>query len=136
MTAPRRSGTTAQVSVRAMIDHDAAPVLAIYQAGIDTGQATFETAAPDWAGFCAGTLPDHRLVAAAPDTGDVLGWAALSPVSDRAAAGAPQPGGPLTADHAGSRGAAACYGRSSETDSFTGNGSATSSASALSATSS
>jgi L-amino acid N-acyltransferase YncA len=73
------------VPVRPMIDADAAAVLAIYQAGIDTGQATFETVAPDWVGFCAGKLPDHRLVATDPDTGDVLGWTALSPVSDRCA---------------------------------------------------
>ena len=85
MTAPRRPRTGAQVRIRSMGDRDAAAVLAIYQAGIDTGQATFETAAPDWAGFCAGKLADHRLVATDPDTGDVVGWAALSPVSDRCA---------------------------------------------------
>jgi phosphinothricin acetyltransferase len=68
-----------------MTDADAGAVLAIYQAGIETGHATFETAAPDWAGFCAGRLPQHRLVAVDPDTGAVLGWAALSPVSDRCA---------------------------------------------------
>jgi L-amino acid N-acyltransferase YncA len=73
------------VPVRPMTDTDAAAVLAIYQAGIDTGQATFETGPPDWAGFCAGKLADHRLVATDLDTGGVLGWAALSPVSDRCA---------------------------------------------------
>lgn len=66
-----------------MIDADAAAVLAIYQAGIDTGEATFETEAPDWSSFCAGKLAEHRLVAVAPETGQVLGWAALSPVSPR-----------------------------------------------------
>jgi phosphinothricin acetyltransferase len=65
-----------------MTDEDAEAVLAIYQAGIDTGNATFETGAPDWARFCAGKLPEHRLVATGPE-GTVLGWAALSPVSDR-----------------------------------------------------
>lgn len=69
--------------IRAMTDADAGAVLAIYQAGIDTGDATFEVAAPDWPTFRAGKLPDHRLVAADPQTGRVLGWAALSPVSDR-----------------------------------------------------
>lgn len=78
--APAGTGT---VTVREMRDADAAEVLAIYQAGIDTGQATFETQAPDWAGFTAGKLPGHRLVAVDPDTGTVLGWAALSPVSER-----------------------------------------------------
>jgi phosphinothricin acetyltransferase len=73
----------ARLAIRPMVDADAAAVLAIYQAGIDTGNATFEPAAPDWPRFCAGTLPDHRLVAADPDTGQVRGWATLSPVSDR-----------------------------------------------------
>lgn len=73
------------VAVRPMGDADADEVLAIYQAGLDTGQASFETAAPDWAGFCAGKLPEHRLVATDPAKGQVLGWAALSPVSDRCA---------------------------------------------------
>jgi phosphinothricin acetyltransferase len=77
--------TAPGIGIRAMTDADAGAVLAIYQAGIETGHATFETAAPDWAGFCAGRLPQHRLVAVDPDTGAVLGWAALSPVSDRCA---------------------------------------------------
>lgn len=71
--------------LRAMTDADAGAVLAIYQAGIDTGDATFEEQAPDWAGFRAGTLPEQRLVAVDRRTGAVLGWAALSPVSDRCA---------------------------------------------------
>jgi L-amino acid N-acyltransferase YncA len=69
--------------IRPMTDRDADPVLAIYQAGIETGQATFETAAPDWPAFSKGKLPEHRLVAEDADNGQVLGWAALSPVSDR-----------------------------------------------------
>lgn len=70
-------------AIRAMTDADAAAVLAIYQAGIDTGDATFEVSAPDWESFCAGWLAGQRLVAVDPATGRVLGWAALSPVSDR-----------------------------------------------------
>ena len=39
----------------------AAAVLAIYQAGIEEGNATFETRAPDWAAFTAapgrGSMP-------------------------------------------------------------------------------
>jgi len=57
-------------------------VLAIYQAGIDTGDATFETTAPDWARFDRAKLPDHRFVAL-DDDGTVLGWVAVSAVSDR-----------------------------------------------------
>jgi L-amino acid N-acyltransferase YncA len=72
-----------RASIRAMTDTDATAVLAIYQAGIDTGDATFETAAPDWPAFSRGKLAEHRLVATDPATGQVLGWATLSPVSDR-----------------------------------------------------
>jgi phosphinothricin acetyltransferase len=56
-------------------------VLAIYLEGIATGQATFETEAPDWERWDAGHLPQCRLVARNGD--GVLGWAALSPVSKR-----------------------------------------------------
>jgi len=57
-------------------------VLAIYQAGIDEGDATFETAAPAWAVFSASRLPEHRFVALDAN-GAVLGWVAVSAVSSR-----------------------------------------------------
>jgi phosphinothricin acetyltransferase len=59
------------------------PVLAIYQAGIDEGDATFETRAPAWAEFSAARLPAHRFVAV--DEQVVLGWVAVSAISRRAA---------------------------------------------------
>ncbi len=59
-------------------------VCAIYEAGIATRNATFETSAPTWERWDSGHLADHRLVAVADD-GTVAGWAALSPVSDRCA---------------------------------------------------
>jgi L-amino acid N-acyltransferase YncA len=67
--------------IEPMTEAHAAAVLAIYQAGIDEGDATFETVAPDWPEFTAARLPAHRYVAR---TGaDVLGWVAVSPVSGR-----------------------------------------------------
>jgi len=69
--------------IRPMEPGDAAQVLAVYQAGLDTGQASFETDAPDWAAFDASKLPDHRHVAADAATDEVLGWVAVSPVSSR-----------------------------------------------------
>jgi phosphinothricin acetyltransferase len=63
---------------------DAAPVLTIYQGGIDTRQATFETRAPSWEAFDAAKLPGNRHVAADVATGEVLGWVAASAVSGRA----------------------------------------------------
>jgi phosphinothricin acetyltransferase len=61
---------------------DAPAVLAIYQAGLDDGNASFEVTAPTWEAFDATRLPAHRLVAAGPD-GAILGWVAVSPVSAR-----------------------------------------------------
>ena len=56
-------------------------VLAIYQAGIEEGNATFETCAPDWAVFTAARLPAHRYVAITE--GRVAGWVTASTVSGR-----------------------------------------------------
>jgi L-amino acid N-acyltransferase YncA len=66
-----------------MTDEHADEVLAVYQAGLDTGNASFQTEAPDWATFDAAKLPEHRFVAVAADDGAVLGWVAVSEVSGR-----------------------------------------------------
>jgi L-amino acid N-acyltransferase YncA/2-polyprenyl-3-methyl-5-hydroxy-6-metoxy-1,4-benzoquinol methylase len=71
------------VLIRPMRAADAGQVLAIYQAGLDTGQASFETTAPGWDAFNAGKLPLHRHVAIDAATGRVLGWTAASAVSSR-----------------------------------------------------
>lgn len=57
-------------------------VRSIYLEGIATGVATFETSAPAWEKWDAGHLRRMRLVAR-DGAGAILGWAALSPVSDR-----------------------------------------------------
>lgn len=72
----------AGVRIAAMLPEHAADVLAIYQAGIDEGQATFETGAPSWAAFDAAKLPGHRY-AALDEHGRVIGWVAVSAVSTR-----------------------------------------------------
>jgi L-amino acid N-acyltransferase YncA len=69
------------VRIEVMTDAHAAAVLAIYQAGIEEGNATFETCAPDWPDFSAARLPGHRFVATAG--GQVAGWVAVSAVSGR-----------------------------------------------------
>lgn len=74
---------TGPVTIEAMTDEHAQQVLAIYQAGIDEGDATFETAAPDWPEFTRTRLPGHRFVALDAATGEVLGWVAASPTSPR-----------------------------------------------------
>lgn len=69
------------LALRSMTLTDAESVLAIYQAALDGGDASFETAAPDWTAFDAGRLPSHRWVATAG--GRVLGWVAATRVSPR-----------------------------------------------------
>jgi L-amino acid N-acyltransferase YncA len=56
-------------------------VAAIFEAGIRTGDATFETEAPSWEEWDRAHLEGQRLVAIADDR--VVGWAALSGVSER-----------------------------------------------------
>jgi L-amino acid N-acyltransferase YncA len=67
--------------VRAMTPLDAEAVLRIYQEGLDSGQASFETAAPTWEAFDKGKMPGHRFVAELD--GVVVGWIAVSPTSSR-----------------------------------------------------
>ena len=57
-------------------------VKAIYEAGIATGNATFETQAPAWEAWNRAHLGHSRLVAV-DEAGTVRGWTALSPVSSR-----------------------------------------------------
>ena len=56
-------------------------VRAIYVEGLETGNSTFETEAPSWEQWDEGHLQFARLVARSED--QILGWAALSPVSKR-----------------------------------------------------
>lgn len=55
----------------------------IFQEGIEAGFATFELSPPEWEGWDTAHRPDCRLVAL--DGEAVSGWAALAPVSARAA---------------------------------------------------
>jgi L-amino acid N-acyltransferase YncA len=59
----------------------------IYVEGLRTGQATFETAAPSWEQWNAAHLPFARLLGISAGVSGIVvkGWAALSPVSTRAA---------------------------------------------------
>jgi phosphinothricin acetyltransferase len=71
------------MELQPMLPEDWPAVRAIYEAGIATGDATFETTAPDWPAWDVAHLPDHRLVARLD--GRVVGWTALALVSDRCA---------------------------------------------------
>jgi L-amino acid N-acyltransferase YncA len=70
------------IAVEKMLPGHWAGVRAVYEEGCATGDATFETEAPEWERWDASHLRACRLVALA-DGGRVAGWAALSPVSAR-----------------------------------------------------
>jgi phosphinothricin acetyltransferase len=72
---------SAATRIEPMTGAHADAVLAIYQAGIEEGNSTFETCAPDWAAFTAVRLPAHRFIAIAG--GRLAGWVAASAVSGR-----------------------------------------------------
>jgi L-amino acid N-acyltransferase YncA len=57
----------------------------IYEDGIATGTATLETIAPSWMAWDASHLDSCRMVA--EEDGEVVAWAALTPVSGRCAYG-------------------------------------------------
>jgi len=67
--------------IREMTAADWESVRSILQEGIETQLATFETEAPAWEDWDHNHRTDCRLVAR--DGGAILGWAALSPVSER-----------------------------------------------------
>ena len=69
--------------IEVMTDAHADGVLAVYQAGLDTGDASFETTAPSWDVWDRSHLPRHRFVALDRDN-SVVGWVAASLVSARA----------------------------------------------------
>jgi L-amino acid N-acyltransferase YncA len=68
--------------VRDLRSGDWLEVARIYEEGIATGNATFETEIPSWEAWDAGHLTEHRFVAV--EAGRVVGWIALASVSARA----------------------------------------------------
>src|SRR6185503_12968042 len=69
------------IQIQSMQTQDWEEVATIYLEGIATGLATFETSAPSFRQWDEGHLPFARLVARRG--GVVVGWAALSRVSQR-----------------------------------------------------
>jgi L-amino acid N-acyltransferase YncA len=68
-----------------MTPEDWERVRAIYDEGIATGNATLETELPSWERWDKAHLPLCRMAARSGD--EIVGWAALSPVSERCAYG-------------------------------------------------
>src|SRR5215471_4002464 len=77
--APRRRHMA--IEIDKLSEEDWESVRRIYLEGIATGNATFETEAPDWDSWDSTHLKTPRLVARRLNV--VIGWAALSPVSRR-----------------------------------------------------
>jgi len=70
------------VMISEMTEADWTAVAAVYQEGIDTGNATFLASPPaTWEDWCSGKVNPCSIVAG--EKGRMLGWAALSPVSNR-----------------------------------------------------
>jgi phosphinothricin acetyltransferase len=72
------------VRIEPMRAEDWPAVRAIHDQGIATGDATFDTASPDWEEWDAGHLTECRLVAR-DGAGEVVAWAALSSVQRKSA---------------------------------------------------
>ncbi len=67
--------------IRTMIAEDWDSVSKIYAEGIATGYATFETHTPTFEQWDKAHISNCRFVA--EQNGEIMGWAALSPVSSR-----------------------------------------------------
>jgi phosphinothricin acetyltransferase len=76
-----RAETAGGLILRPLLETDWPEVERIYAAGIASGNATFEEATPPWDTWDSHHLGGHRLVAI--QAGEVSGWAALAPVSER-----------------------------------------------------
>ncbi len=71
-----------EIQIAYFSKEDWSKIATIYQEGIDTGIATFETKVPNWEAWDASHIKSCRLKACIQN--QVVGWAALSPTSKRA----------------------------------------------------
>lgn len=69
------------MDIRNLSPTDWDQVKLIYEKGISTGNATFQTSAPSWEEWDGSHLSSCRIVA--EEDCQILGWAALTPVSSR-----------------------------------------------------
>lgn len=70
-----------EVRIDQMTEQSWADVARIYESGIATKNATFQTEAPDWESWDSAHRKDCRLIAVMDHK--IIGWAALSNVSSR-----------------------------------------------------
>lgn len=69
------------IELRPFKKEDWATVAEIYRQGIETGNATFQKEVPNWESWDLGHLKTCRIVAFIDN--EIIGWAALTPVSGR-----------------------------------------------------
>ncbi len=69
------------ITLSAMLAQHWDAVKTIYEEGIASGNATFQTAAPTWQDWNSAHVKTCRIIAVEND--QILGWAALTPVSGR-----------------------------------------------------
>lgn len=69
------------IQITSFTQNDWPIISAIYQEGIDTGIATFETKVPSWEAWNATHIKSCRIKAVSKDK--TVGWASLSPTSRR-----------------------------------------------------
>lgn len=69
------------MEIRKLLDTDWPQVKLIYEKGINTGNATFQTSAPSWQDWNESHLAICRIIA--ESNSQIIGWAALTPVSSR-----------------------------------------------------
>lgn len=77
----QKSKNMSEYQIENMRDSDWEDVRGIYQEGIQTGNATFESDVPSWDKWNSDHLTEPRLLARL--NGTIVGWAGLSPVSER-----------------------------------------------------
>ena len=77
----RKSTAMSEVIIEDMMDESWEAVQRIYNAGIATKNATFQTEAPDWEAWDQSHRKDCRLLIKVDE--QIAGWAALSNVSSR-----------------------------------------------------
>ncbi|MCD0465200.1 GNAT family N-acetyltransferase [Flavobacterium sp. ENC] len=69
------------MEIRKLSVEDWQQVKSIYEKGIETGNATFQTSAPSWEDWNLSHLTSCRIVI--ENDNRLIGWAALTPVSSR-----------------------------------------------------
>lgn len=78
------SATRDRIVLQPLTAEDWPDAARVYEEGIAGGNATFEAAAPSWEEWSAKRAGYPSVVARDADDGQMLGWAALGPVSARA----------------------------------------------------